>query len=417
MRMSDDMINVLKKADDLLHMTFQRYQDYIADGSYFNILAAIGRERDETQVHSKIIYFLLNSSCMKNEHQKFLKLFLQAINVPEQYLDDQWLAYREKVFENGRIDFVIESRNFCAAIEMKIDAVDEECQLERYDSFCRKKRKEYYVYYLTLDGHAPSGQSTGNMAQDKLRLISFQTEIAEWIQKCMKAVNEMGYKYSFLKQYLGAIRHMTGLDKEEVNVEDLITNAGMGKAAMMIIDSFYKKMEHVIETFFCKLGAILEKKSGLDTYVYQDEIRQYYFSKRARSGTETVIERMEYQENTYDFVFCLEVEDYLYASFGFVTETDDIWLPLADVQEILPEFYDKCMEKVEHLNLPMIKQSTYTAWYYIENTKGEFLNFRNYGDSVIELLDEMDAQCEFIAENIVEQVLRPLSSDINETIF
>ena len=40
------------------------------------------------------------------------------------------------------------------------------------------------------------------------------------------------------------------------------------------------------------------------------------------------------------------------------------------------------------------------------------MDFRNYGDPVIELIDEMDAQCEFIGENIVDQILVPLSSDI-----
>lgn len=410
--MSDYTLDNLSKADGLLHMAFQRYKDRMADSSYFNIFAAIGRERDETQVHSKIIYFLLNSNCSKDDHDNFLKLFLRAIKVPDQYLDDRWLVYREKVFENGRIDFVIESRNFCVVIEMKIDAGDGECQLERYDSFCRRKRKEYLVYYLTLDGRAPSEQSAGNMDQDKLRLISFQKEIAEWAEKCMGIVDEGGYKYSFLKQYLGAVRYMTGLNEEEIGVDDLITEAGMGKAAMIIIDSFYKKMESVIETFFCKLGDILEKESGLDTYVYQDEIKQYYSSKYARSGTETVIERMKHKNNTYGFVFCLEVDYYLYASFGFVEETDDEWLPLNDVQEMLPDFYNKWMKKVENLDLPMIKQSTYTVWYYIENTRGEKLDFRNYGDPVIELIDEMDAQCEFIGENIVDQILVPLSSDI-----
>ncbi len=413
--MNDYTLDIFDKADSLLHMAFQRYIDCTtADSSYFNIFWAIGRERDEAQIHSKIIYFLLNSGCSRDGHDDFLRLFLQTVKIPRQYLDDKWLAYRERVFENGRIDFVIESRSFCAAIEMKIDAGDGECQLERYDSFCRKKGKEYLVYYLTLDGCAPSRQSTGNMDQDKLCLISFQKEITEWIEKCMETVDRGGYKYSFLKQYLGAVRHMTGLDWEEISVEDLITEAGMGKAAMVVIDSFHKKMKWVIETFFCKLGDILEKGSGLDTCVYQDEICQYYDSKYGRTGTETVIERIKHKGNTYDFVFCLEVEDYLYAAFGFAEDTDREWIPLNDVQEMLPIFYDRCMDKVKKLNLPKLRQSTFTAWYYIENTRGAMLDFRNYSDPVIELIDEMDAQCEFIGENIVNQVLIPLVIDIKK---
>ena len=33
---------------------------------------------------------------------------------------------------------------------MKVDAGDGDSQLARYASFCRKKCKEYMVYYLTL---------------------------------------------------------------------------------------------------------------------------------------------------------------------------------------------------------------------------------------------------------------------------
>ena len=103
------------------------------------------------------------------------------------------------------------------------------------------------------------------MDLDKLRKISFQKEVVEWIDRCMENVDKDGYKHSFLKQYLGVVKHITGVDKEEINVEDLITDQETGKAAMLIIDSFHKKMQHVIEAFFDKLKYILEKESGQET--------------------------------------------------------------------------------------------------------------------------------------------------------
>lgn len=138
------MTDEFDKANELLQVAFQRYRSYMADGSYFNTFAAIGKERDETQVHSKIIYFLLDS---KDGYDSFLKLFLQTIHVPEHFWNDRWLVCRERVFDSGRMDFVLESRSFCAVIEMKIDAEDGECQLERYDSFCRKRKKN--IWFIT----------------------------------------------------------------------------------------------------------------------------------------------------------------------------------------------------------------------------------------------------------------------------
>ena len=86
--------------------------------------------------------------------------------------------YRERTFDGGssRIDFVLESKNFCAVIEMKVDARDGDSQLARYASFCRKKRKEYMVYYLTLDGHAPEEQSVRGVEPERFRCISFEKE-------------------------------------------------------------------------------------------------------------------------------------------------------------------------------------------------------------------------------------------------
>jgi hypothetical protein len=410
--MGEYMLHSFRREDHLLHKALKIHKIHMnGDRSYFNILYAIGKERDETQVHSKIIYFLLTHSHNEEKQNLFLNLFLQVIKIPKQYLDDSWLVYRERVFENGRIDFVMESRNFCVAIEMKIDAGDGDSQLERYELFCKRKRKEYFVYYLTLDGHAPSEKSVYGMDLDKLRKISFQKEVVEWIDRCMENVDKDGYKHSFLKQYLGVVKHITGVDKEEINVEDLITDQETGKAAMLIIDSFHKKMQHVIEAFFDKLKYILEKESGQETRFYDEDIRQYYLSKRARTGTETVINHINYKDHIYYFVLCLEVDDFLYVALGFADEMDDAWIPLSEIQDILPDFYEKCMEKIDRLDLPGLKQSVYSRWYYLENTKGQKFDFRNYSDSVIELIDDMNVQCEFLGQNIANQILSLVGED------
>lgn len=124
-------------------------------------------------------------------------IYFEEIKIPEKYINYHWRVCREQVFEEGRIDFVIESEKFCIAIEMKIDAEDGERQLERYDMFCKGKGKEYRIYYLTLSGYAPDKQSVGNMDRRKLYLISFQHEILNWLQMCMDTVDKGCYRYSF----------------------------------------------------------------------------------------------------------------------------------------------------------------------------------------------------------------------------
>lgn len=385
-----------KVMEKLLQTTYQRNKlDTAKDTAAYNILSAIGRERDEAHIHSRIIYFLLDRTYSETGIDDFLHLFLEEIKVPREFINCEWRVCREQVFDEGRIDFVIESENFCVAIEMKIDAEDGERQLERYDSFCRKKGKEYLIYYLTLNGHRPDKQSAGCMDQNRMRLISFQREISGWLQRCMDTVDKGGYRYSFLKQYYAAVGHMSGMDGDAMDVKDLLSSSDMAKAALVIMDSFYKKIEEVTEEFFREMGGVLKKKSKLFTDVYSN-------------AADIFIDSISYKKKTYCILLEVTIDDYLYACFGFIEKSENRFMPLADVEKIIPEFYNTWMARVRALDLPKLKQSPYTAWWYIENSRGEKLNFKEYSDSVLELIDEMDIQCQYIGEKIFKSALEPL---------
>ena len=121
------------KVKDLLKIVDQRRKiDMARETSAYNILAVIDEERNEAQAHSKIMYFLLEKVYNENGENDFLNLFLKEIKVPEKYTECLWKVYREYVFEEGRIDFVIETENFLIVIEMKIDAEDGYRQLESF---------------------------------------------------------------------------------------------------------------------------------------------------------------------------------------------------------------------------------------------------------------------------------------------
>lgn len=382
--------------ENLLKNVCQRRKiDMARESSAYNILAAIDEERDEVHIHSKIIYFLLDRTYSKERADDFLHLFLREIKIPKEYINYPWRVSREQVFEEGRIDFVIESEKFCVAIEMKIDAKDGNRQLEQYDMFCREKGKEYHIYYLTLNGSRPDKQSVGGMDKQKLCLISFQDEILNWLQTCMDTVDTGSYRFSFLKQYDAAVRHMIELDDEVMDVKDLLVSTDMAKAALIIMDSFDKKMGEVTENLFRNVGDILKKKSQMETYVYSDCV-------------DVFVDRIKYKEKTYCFVFELAIDYYLYAGFGFLEQSENTFIPLANSEELFPEFYNTWMERIKKLNLSKLKQSNYTSWYYVENTRGDKLNFKENSDSVLELIDEMDIQSQYIGANIFEKVLKPL---------
>jgi len=388
----------------LLRVASSRQKSVSGETAAFNLLSALHIEHYETQTHSQIILFLLNDTCLPNERNTFLYLFLQTLKIPKTFLDEQWKVYREKSFDSGksRIDFVIESQSFCAIIEMKIDAKDGDSQLARYASFGRKKRKRYCVYYLTLDGHEPEEQSIRGVDEDKLMCISFETEIVLWLQNCMRTVKKGSYKYSFLKQYLGAVKHITGTNDEVVSVTDLLNSSEMARTAQIIMNSFYEKMDDITIQFFKKLGSMIAKAAETSTIYYTDAV-------------DIFLEKFTCKRHNYYVILSLSIIDLkeLIIMLGFSEddkENNYPYLRLEDAETAFPSIYRKWMDKLESLDdLPKIRRFQKARWFYVEDTQGAHLNFKNYS-AQIKLIDEMDLQCKFICESLVNLVIKPLLS-------
>lgn len=386
----------------LLETASDRQKAAAGETSAFNILSTLQLERCETRVHSRIIFFLLNSRCGPNEKDSFLHIFLQVIRIPKAFLDESWNVYRERAFAGGssRIDFVLESKRFCAVIEMKIDAGDGDSQLARYASFCRKKRKEYMVYYLTLNGHMPEEQSIRGVAPDRFRCISFEKEIISWLQACMASVQEGGYEHSFLKQYLGAVRQAAGMDDEEFDVKDLLDSSDMARAAQTVARSFHEKMGEVTERFFQKLCEQVEKKTKLKTLSYTN-------------CADIFLDAFTIEGKNYHAVAGIDVDTYLYIGFGFSEETEDgrhPFIPLADAEACFPDIYKIWMEKLDALeNFTEFRQTKWEKWMYLEDSEGARLNFKDHS-AQIKLIDEMDLQCKWISDSLVRDLIQPLCS-------
>ncbi len=386
--------------DHLLQVAFERQKNNSGETAAFNIFSALQMEWYETRTHSKIIFFLLNGGHGRDAQNTFLHFFLQILKIPQSFLDETWNVYREKVFDGGtsRIDFVLESKSFCAIIEMKIEAGDGDSQLMRYASFGRKKRKEYFIYYLTIDGHEPEEQSVDGVEENRLRCISFKKDIVCWLQKCMKSVEKSGYKYSFLKQYLGAVRHITGINDEVVNVKDLLDSSDMARAAQVVMNSFCEKMDDVQAQFFKMLNSLIKRKTKMETCYYTNAVYVFLTS-------------FTHRKHTYRVTLGFELYEQLVALIGFTEETEEndfYFLRLDDAENNFPTVYRKWINKIESLdNLQKFRRWPKSRWIYVENSRGEQLNFKDYS-AQIELIDEMDFQCKFIVDSIVKYVINPL---------
>lgn len=386
----------IESAAQLLHTASERLEDASDEFPAFNILSTLQLERYETRVHSRIIFFLLNSS--RKGKDSFLHFFLQTLRVPRRYLNESWNVYRERTFDGGasRIDFVLESRSFRAIVEMKVDAADGDSQLARYAAFGGKNRKEYAIYYLTIDGHIPEEQSVKGVDTARLRCISFEKEVAAWLQKCMSSVDKDGYRYAFLKQYLGTVNQITGIEDEVVSVKDLLDNSDMARAAQAVMNSFLAKMDDVKAEFFQKLNKGIKRRTKLETCLYLD-------------GVDVLLGSFTRKKKTYYVTFGVFIDTYLYACFGFSEKTEGGgygFIPLADAEAFFPAAYKKWTGKLDALEI-LPKQNKLMRWEYLEDSEGARLNFKD-NSAQIKLIDEMDKQCKFIVDGLVRDFIRPL---------
>ena len=204
-------------------------------GSKFNIFSILNMERKEVATHSYFIYELINPDGSHFQGNKYLRIFVnEVLNI-----DDFDFANVKVGMEtltdslnnsNRRIDFTIENDKYYIAIEMKIDADDQDEQLADYLKHAKNQKKEPLVYYLTLDGKEASEKSHKGIEYKRL---SFINDISSFIEQSIEKSAELTVIRESLIQYKYLIEKITNQTTQEIQMEvsKIIDNPEMAKAA------------------------------------------------------------------------------------------------------------------------------------------------------------------------------------------
>lgn len=398
------------RAKNMLAKTSPIVMSYLnEDGAYFNLLNTLNKENDEVHTHSKIIFELLLKTYISDGSADFLKLLLSELSIPPKYINQTWTPYRERCFDNGRIDFVLECKDFCIAIEMKIYAGDQPLQLERYEDFCKSRHKNYMVCYLTLEGRKPSEKSMGKMDRNRLKLISFKREIYSWLQKCMGEVKSGGYQYSFIKQYCAAVEHLTTEESDFELMKNIISTTEDARTVTFLCSGLMAKMTDILADFFDGLRHRLENETGLVTDVDIDDVKNNtWFLEQKQHGTITKIKSITLGRVTYSLSVYTAIESVLYAGIGFYKDTknEKCWSPFSEVQKKAPAFYNEWIQKIENLHLKGVGVSDMTYYFNLENTQGKSIDFTYCSFESLDLIDNFDIQLEYISDFLINQIIR-----------
>ena len=204
------------------------------EGECFNVFNTIGLRTEEVRLHSAFIAELLNPNGSHGLSHRFLQAFLELIETSDDYIDyrrcEQYNIVErvigpvnDKGTEGGRIDIIIEDGNHAIIIENKIYASDQRNQMLRYDNYAKKEFPNgYKLIYLSLDGHEPDDCSMGN-GYPECKIISYEKEIVEWLEKCYSISDGKPLVQSVIKQYCELVKQITNTDMDNTYKNNLMS--------------------------------------------------------------------------------------------------------------------------------------------------------------------------------------------------
>lgn len=240
---------LLQEVNVILQKEKVRKEESRKRGERFNVFEMLGVAHYEV-THSKIIAGFLNPQGSHGQGDLFLRLFLQTIDSDGEISIDTTNSkvYTEYDTGNGRIDILIEDKTgHGIVIENKVYAGDQPEQLIRYNSFSENKYKKgnYIIYYLTLDGHEASDNSSNGVVY---KCISYSEHIINWLQLCICECATMPLVRETLVQYLNHIKQLTNQDMDRLSDQEwkeLLSNKDNFKMAMQTVDYISHNIDSV----------------------------------------------------------------------------------------------------------------------------------------------------------------------------
>lgn len=215
----------------LYHAEQERLKKEKEEGKRFNVFSALNMCSDEMRLHSRLLATLLNPKASHGLGNEFLKLFLIALGLPEDYI----IHCKEQIVERpigevtgttgGRIDIILEDRGHAIIIENKIYASDQPNQLLRYHNYGVKTFGEnnFKLVYLTLYGSEPSPDSLGGEDFEFIKL-SYAQDILKLLKKLVKTKPQKPV-HRTIKDYITIIKQLTHQDMDTKYQQSIIEEA------------------------------------------------------------------------------------------------------------------------------------------------------------------------------------------------
>lgn len=237
-------INNIKNLLQNVAIIQRKYDEFaVITGENFNVFSVLKMDSNEVRMHSGFIGELLNPKGSHGLKEQPLKIFIDLLNSKfnktdikedeNKFFIDKFILNTESAIttvekyigftnedktEGGRIDIIIEDKNKNAIIiENKIYAIEQTNQLIRYNNYS----KNAPILYLTLYGVAPSS-ANGLIENHHYFNISYEYDIKNWLELCLKEAVEYPMLREVIKQYIYLIKKLTNQTTNNKMSKDIV---------------------------------------------------------------------------------------------------------------------------------------------------------------------------------------------------
>ena len=377
------MEELIKKVTEIC-VEYQKEKE--KEGLDYNIFSMLDIERRELKTHEYMIYAIMNLSQDRGLSVSFINKFLEAMGLPKKFTMCDWGVDREYDIGDGRIDLFLKSKDkikLCVAVEMKIDAGDQERQLKRYDVYC-KKYVDYRIIYLTLDGKEATEKSVEGL-EDKRKIInaSFNEHVVHWLEECINVCKTEGVDASFIKQYEVLVKKITKGEGMENKVKGLIKGSDRVKACMAIVKALEEVKEDIICGFFKKLYYKLGQKCKVLDWNYECTTDRPY--RYITCG----IRSIKVRNRIVTIGICVELG---YRLEYCIIYSDEKWNTIDSkafkeknkrIAELIEGAVEESLQKKVTDN-----QWTSIKYFNVRNSQNKEYDFKHFDETCAELADE-----------------------------
>ncbi|MCD8417833.1 PD-(D/E)XK nuclease family protein [Tenacibaculum finnmarkense genomovar finnmarkense] len=393
------MKNLLKK---IAEISTKYEQLNKISGNDFNVFDVINVTTNEVRLHSKFIAELLNPKGTHGQDDIFLKLFVTQFDVKINTASaivtvEKYIGVKTET-TGGYLDiFISDNKGNAITIENKIYAADQENQLVRYYN-----HNPNNLFYLNLFGDDPSENSCGKLKiGDDFKIISYQSDIIEWLTNCRKEAVELPLLREGITHYINLIKILTGQSgttKMNTEISHYIASSADNLKQASLIEQNMTSAKVEIQWLFWQ--SLKEKMiaNGLslveEKNVTWQNVNNYYTrgKKEVDYGLWVEIANIK---NNMNLIFGIVLDHNIY--FGFHLEENGKWCTTNDDE------FNKYKEKVLTLNPKYTNNKSWLGWRHTQ----EKLNFRAFNsDAIFNLADpkKLDELTSKIAENILKDI-------------